>query len=70
MSDAADEIADIAKAIAEQKSVAAAQAEPSQPVLIPPEIAGIAAAIPGRQGIVAPNVRIEGIAPNAPATAP
>ena len=69
MSDAADEIADIAKAIAEQKSAAATQAEPSQPVLIPPEIAGIAAAIPGRQGIVAPNVRIEGIAPEAPAPA-
>ena len=66
MSDAADEIGDLAKAIAEQKSVAAAQAEPTQPVLIPPEIAGIAAAIPGR-GIVAPNVRFEGIAPNAPA---
>ena len=56
MSDAADEIGDLAKAIAEQKSVAAAQAEPTQPVLIPPEIAGFAAAIPGR-GIVAPNVR-------------
>jgi tetratricopeptide (TPR) repeat protein len=62
MSDAADEIADIAKAIAEQKSAAAAQDEPSKPVLIPSEI-------PARQGIVAPNARIEGIAPEAPAPA-
>ena len=67
MTEAADEIADIAKAIAERNS-AATEANPSQPILVPPEIAGIGAAIPGRQGVVVPPVRIEGIAPAAPAS--
>jgi tetratricopeptide (TPR) repeat protein len=59
MAEAADEIADLAKAIAERKEAAAHQPDPS--VLIVPDTAGIGARIPGRSGIY-----FDGISPAMP----
>ena len=52
MSDAADEIADMAKAMADKQ--AAAKVEIKLPDLLNPELAEIAAAIEARQGVVGP----------------
>jgi tetratricopeptide (TPR) repeat protein len=67
MSDAADEIADVAKGIAEKKAAAAAeQAQISKLA----ETARIAAAMPGWQAAVPLSLDIDGKVPNRPATAP
>jgi hypothetical protein len=67
MSDAADEIADVAKGIAEKKTAAAAEQAQISKIA---ETARIAAAIAGRQGAVPLSLDIEGIVSNRPATAP
>jgi hypothetical protein len=67
MSDAADEIADVAQGIAEKK--AAAAAEQAQIAKLA-ETARIAAAASGQQGAVPLSLDIEGIVPNRPATSP
>ncbi len=64
MSDAADEIADMATAMAEKTGKAASAVE--LPDLLTPEIAGIVAAIKGRQGAVGP-ARPDELTPRGPA---
>ncbi len=63
MSDAADEIGDMASAMAKRLTAAA---DLKMPDLLTPEIAGIAEAIEGRQGIVGPATKGE-LRPQRPA---
>ena len=61
MAEAADEIADVAEAIAKKKAAAAAeQAQVSQ----------LVAAIAGKKSAIVPNLELEGILPIGPAAAP
>ena len=67
MAEAADEIADVAKGIADRKSAAAAEQAQISDLA---ETAKIAAAIAGQQGIIAPSPEIAGSAPVGPAASP
>ncbi len=67
MSEAADEIAEIAAQIAERKSAAAAERAQISELA---ETARIAAAVVERQAAIVPNFEIEGIAPIGPAAPP
>jgi tetratricopeptide (TPR) repeat protein len=60
MAEAADEIADVAEAIAKKKAAAAEQAQVSQ----------LAASFAGKTFAIAPNLELDGILPLGPAAAP
>ena len=60
MAEAADEIADVAEAIAKKKAAAAEQAQVSQ----------LTGAIAGKRSAIAPNLELDGILPLGPAAAP
>src|SRR5271165_874123 len=66
MSEAADEIADVAKQIADRKSAGAAE---QAQTLGASEMARIAADIAGRQGVIAQSLQTSGIAQTGPAAA-
>jgi hypothetical protein len=67
MSEAADEIVDIAKVIAERKGAAAAE---QVLILGAAEMARIAAHTAGRQGVIAQSLQTPGIAPIGPSAPP